>query len=649
MRAFSLKGLLPGLGLYLVLALTASIYHPGLDGTLILDDYSNLAPLQEFLTGKWSWQEAVESNESGPLGRPISMSTFVLNYATTGDSIEPLKATNLALHLISGALIFWLIGRLLLEIPSVRPWRWHLALWVAAVWLLSPVFVSTVLYVIQRMAQLATLFSLLGMLLYVIGRQRIRTRFRSGAATMASSLLICWPLATFSKENGAILPLLLFVTEFFWFHFQGERRVNRLLYAFFAFSLGLPVLAFVGVMVVRPDLLLKDYIERAYTPIEHLLTEARVLLDYVRVLVFPKGASMGVYHDDIPLSRGLFSPLTTFPAVALWIGAIALAVKYRKRELGLVLYGVMFFLAAQSVESTFLPLELYFEHRTYLPAIGIYLSALMVVLFVVRAAGPRLRIIIGCFLVAFACIFAGATYQRVLAWKSWGTILLTSAKSHPDSLRSHADLANYYGQRSDVRNALKEMDTVDRLMAPRLSGPLLHRLIIHCWTGMPLKEPFFSILHRVNRLTTDTYTLSALDMLADMSDAGECREQFKAMDLSGTLKRWYRNTDVVGSRSMQRNLHYFLARIFRDNGDMPAALAHLSDAMAVLPGHLEAGLLSLRYMLEAGDIGSARKLVVMLKRGDRHYLKYYSDLLDDYARVLAVHDVLNNANESATR
>ena len=648
-RRLPLTRLLPVFGLYFVLALTALVYRPGLSGSLILDDHDNLAPLQEFLAGNWSWREAMESNQSGPSGRPLSMLSFVLNYATTGDAIGPLKATNLAIHLLCGALIFWIVGRLLLEIPSTRPWRWYLALWVATVWLLSPVLVSTVLYVIQRMAQLATFFCLLGVVVYVIGRQCIRTRFRSGAVLIVSSLLIFWPLATFSKENGAILPLLLLVMEFFWFRFQGERRVIRLLYGFFGFSVGLPLLTFVGLMVTRPDYLLNGYINRDFSPVERLLSEARVLVAYLRVLLLPNGASMGVYHDDFPLSHGLFSPLTTFPAVAFWIGAVIIAVRHRRRELGLILFGLMFFLAAQAVESSFLPLELYFEHRTYLPAIGIYISALLAVLAISSTVGPRLRLAMGCFMIAYPLIFAVATYQRVIAWKSWDTILLTSGQSHPDSVRSHADLANLYAAGRDIRKALEEMDTVDRLMAPQLSGPLLHRLIIHCWTRTPLGDRFFSVLHRVTRLNTDPYTETALDVIADMTDAGECREQFDAMDLSGNLKRWYLRSDITGNTSLQRNFHYFLARIFRDRGDMPAALAQLSDAMAILPDHLEPGLLSVRYLMEVGDFKSARKLALMLQHRDRHINNYYSGLLNNYTRLLVTHEFPAMKNASSRK
>ena len=44
---------------------------------------------------------------------------------------------------------------------------------VCAAWLLAPMLVSTVLYVTQRMAQLAALFTLAGLLAFTVGRRAI--------------------------------------------------------------------------------------------------------------------------------------------------------------------------------------------------------------------------------------------------------------------------------------------------------------------------------------------------------------------------------------------------------------------------------------------------------------------------------------------
>ena len=200
---------LPGVLLWALLALTAAVYWPGLAGPLVLDDFENLKPLVDMHSGAISWQEVVFGSSVGVGGRPVAMLSFVLNWQTSAGEIWSLKHTNLAIHLMCGALLFWLSGRLLAEpLSAVPTHRWWLALLVASLWLLAPMQVSTVLYVVQRMAQLATLFVLAGLLCYVTGRQQLTKRRRLGIALMCLCFVLFWPLATLSKQNGALLPLL---------------------------------------------------------------------------------------------------------------------------------------------------------------------------------------------------------------------------------------------------------------------------------------------------------------------------------------------------------------------------------------------------------------------------------------------------------
>ena len=119
------------------------------------------------------------------------------------------KAVNLALHLACGVVLFALTRALAGLRVDARAAR-TAALLACALWLLSPLLVSTVLYTVQRMAQLATLFSLAGLLCYVHGRRR------GSRAAVAAAFGLCWPLAALSKENGALLPLLALLVEWWW-------------------------------------------------------------------------------------------------------------------------------------------------------------------------------------------------------------------------------------------------------------------------------------------------------------------------------------------------------------------------------------------------------------------------------------------------
>ena len=146
-------------GLLLVLAL----YLPGLGGGFVLDDMANLATLEGYLQGQLRWQAVVFGNESGLLGRPLAMASFVLNAIPAGIAPMPFKLVNLLLHLGCAVLVALLTRAVLASLHVSRERARALSLATSLLWAVLPVHVSTVLYVVQRMALLSSLFSLLAL------------------------------------------------------------------------------------------------------------------------------------------------------------------------------------------------------------------------------------------------------------------------------------------------------------------------------------------------------------------------------------------------------------------------------------------------------------------------------------------------------
>ncbi|MEO9080180.1 MAG: hypothetical protein ABI268_12840, partial [Rhodanobacter sp.] len=197
--------------LAVVLALTAAIYWQGLAGPLVFDDITNLSPIAAWMAGKISLHSLVFENHSGLFGRPLSMASFALNAAITGPGVWGLKLGNLLLHLGNGLLVYALFVALLRSSGCTRQplpptaLRW-LPVLAAALWLLHPLLVSTVLYTVQRMAMLSTSFMLLGMLIYVQARRALAEGRRPRAAFIRLLLGVgaCTVLASLAKENGAL-------------------------------------------------------------------------------------------------------------------------------------------------------------------------------------------------------------------------------------------------------------------------------------------------------------------------------------------------------------------------------------------------------------------------------------------------------------
>ena len=91
------------------------------------------------------------------------------------------------------------------------------AIWIAliasGIWLLHPYFVSTTLYVVQRMAQLATLFTLIGIIGYLKARLLLAHKPILAYFYMALSIGLCTILATYSKEKTPVISRSSFINQ----------------------------------------------------------------------------------------------------------------------------------------------------------------------------------------------------------------------------------------------------------------------------------------------------------------------------------------------------------------------------------------------------------------------------------------------------
>ena len=152
-------------------ALTVMLYWPALPGPLLLDDRSVIAPLLRMAQLGQDWRSFLFS-DSGPLGRPLAMASFILNAQWSLD-LRYWKATNLALHVLNGWLLYALCTGLARVAGTPHAATRTLAVGATALWLLHPVHISTVMYLCQRMTELATLFGLLALLLYVYAAWRV--------------------------------------------------------------------------------------------------------------------------------------------------------------------------------------------------------------------------------------------------------------------------------------------------------------------------------------------------------------------------------------------------------------------------------------------------------------------------------------------
>ncbi len=475
-----------GLGLLTLLLLGYLVYRPGIPGPLLLDDFWNLEPIGAN-GGVKTFEQLrlfVFGNTSGPTGRPVSMLSFLIDVQDWPLYVPALKYTNILIHLLCGVLVFWFSLLLAQLLDCSRRVSAEIALICTAIWLLHPLNGSTVLYVIQRMTQLMTLFALASLVCYLGARLCLQSKPRRAAILLCLSLFPFGLLSVLSKENGALLLLAIVIMELLFFN---KRQANQFFKLWYRIGVLLPVsIIFAYLIYSLPDNI--DYYEfRNFSMGERLLTESRIVVSYIWNILLPGTVDNHLYHDDLTVSTGLLQPVTTLLSILVLSALLGSAI-YSARRQPVYSFAVLWFFVLHLLESSYIPLELYFEHRNYLPMIGpVFAIAWYLRKLIGRQAEKQVAepLVIGTVLVLVFTAWLSWSQSRL-----WGDPLMlnsTWAESQPRSVRAQIVFAEYLNV-----IGLPEL-AMERLEMARNNYPQEVTILLQMWNqacefGLP--KPF---------------------------------------------------------------------------------------------------------------------------------------------------------------
>ena len=433
--------------LLIVAALSVLVYLPGLEGPFLFDDHIHIRQNVQVHINDFSADSLAQAWNSSfnppPTDRPLAQLTFGVNHAFTGLSTQAFKATNLAIHLVNGWLAFLFARSLMQAYSTARQLtisrtriEWF-AVAVAAIWLLHPLNLSPVLYIVQRMTELSALFVLLALWLYVSGRLAIAEN-RAGVVRV----LVAFPIAllgVLGKENAVLFPVFLLVLEFTLLRSLSQGQHRKFLLSVGIVGVALPLIGGIAYLATHPELY--GYASRPFSMEERLLTQARALWFYLHMFITPILHELALFHDDFPISRELFIPVSTGLALVAWSLTVFGSLFFARRW-PVFAFGVLFFLAGHALESTIFPLEMVFEHRNYLPLIAP--SFLLAYFLLIHLSTYRLARFMPVILVILVGTYAIATHVRAIAWSSTHSITLSEVEHHPDSKRANFKAAQHF-------------------------------------------------------------------------------------------------------------------------------------------------------------------------------------------------------------
>lgn len=469
-------------------ALNIFIYSQSAEGPYIIDDIPNLKNNSHLIIEQLNFESiknAALSSRAGQFYRPVSMLSFAANYTIAGNkSAYSIKITNIFIHAIIGLGIFLLTINLLPRISNqslLHADGNHIELvgfLTTVVWLFHPLFVSTVLYSVQRMAMLSTLFVVYGCLLYIKLREKT-INDGSGYGSLFTCITLLSIVAFFSKENGFLLFGFLLIIELFCFHFRFHNDTNKLNKYALKIFLVLPVAFIFAYLLHTYTASANDEITSySYTYHERFLTQLRVLWRYVGWLIFVNPEPMGIYHDDTLVSTSLLQPVTTSIALAAWLIVLTLiAAFFRTRHI--LLFCILWFLWGHSLESTVLPLGIIYEHRNYLPGYGMLLGFVILITEFLRSIKTKYTIKFGIGLLLLILLPGYLLTERVANWRDQKSLILALLEHKPNSAQSLIMAARFLNDSGDYDSALKAVHQAQQLDALEPS----HRLAeaaMHC-------------------------------------------------------------------------------------------------------------------------------------------------------------------------
>jgi hypothetical protein len=364
----------------LLAILTVSVYSLGIRGGFMFDDFPNIVDnhgVQPSHADLRSLVNAALASPASDFKRPLASLSFALNFLATGMNPVAMKLTNVILHLVNAWLVYLLTAAIFRAVRGrVETHDRMTAVLIAGGWALLPINLTAVLYVVQRMESMANIGVLIGLIGYVAGRRRMLESGR-GLFLALGSVLAGTALGVLAKETAVMTPLYAFLIEVYVFRRQHpplapRPRIDRRIVAFYVVTLALPFIA--GMIWLGPSLLRPEsWARRNFTLSTRLLSEARIIVDYIAWTITPAPGGLSFYHDDFVVSKSLVSPWSTLPSVLL-IAALVIAAWCIRRRSPLVGLGIALFLGCHVLTGTILPLELIYEHRNYFASIGLMIA-----------------------------------------------------------------------------------------------------------------------------------------------------------------------------------------------------------------------------------------------------------------------------------
>lgn len=446
----------------IILAIYSNTFH----ASWHFDDEPNILDNEPLHLNKLNWQNIEKTFfasiiNDDKMRRPIACLSFALNYYFGKDNIFGYHFVNLSIHFLASIFLFLFIYHSL-NLPLLKakygPNSYFIALLATILWTINPIQTQAITYIVQRMASMAGMFYIMSMYFYLKGRTS------TNRLSILSHYFFCFIaaiLAFGSKENAAMLPISIFLFDLFIIQELTKKNIKKnslILLISMLIPLSL-ALILKGPSMFTTKYLFSCYEQRGFTLVERLLTEPRIIIYYITLLLYPMPDRLCIMHD-ISVSHSLINPPTTIIAFFTILIILILAIM-KSKKWPFVSYCIIFFFLNHIIESTIFALELIFEHRNYIPSMLFFVPIAILIARGIQFFSYKksMQIVISIFVILVLIGQGHSSFMRNFIWKTEEGLWLDAIDKYPNMSRSHHNLGRYYADIDENEKAMIEYKT----------------------------------------------------------------------------------------------------------------------------------------------------------------------------------------------
>lgn len=427
--------------LLILLGITLAAYWNSFHVPLVFDDSVSIQRNTGVRFGEFSWNLLA--------ARSVLYLTFTLNYLWFGQEVLSYHVVNFLLHFLNGFLILLIAERAFRQINTDERLSRVFAGLAAAFFLVHPVQTESVTYISSRSEILSTNFYLLAFLVFVMWPEK-----RIGFVLSCLVGLIFF-LGLGAKETVITLPATIVLYDFFILSGSQFRKVFsrwRFYAPFIAGGVGAIYYILTKALAGSVGAGLPGHLSNW----NYFLTQTRVIVRYIYLVFFPVGLNLDY---DFPASNSLLEPAVVSSIIIL-SGILVFGWLIRGRH-PLFAFSIFSFFVTLSPTSSFVPiLDVIFEHRLYLPLVGVCLSFPVFINIVYEKARENFTIpgnprVYAC---SILLLLAAGTRFRNDVWTDELKLWTDVAAKSPGKERPYYSLAWTHFRRGELDQAIQILE-----------------------------------------------------------------------------------------------------------------------------------------------------------------------------------------------